>query len=563
MISATTKTLMIALFVGLTNEGVISRLILLMAQDRYITAVMFLGVWALCLISLFLAAFQPKFRWRLVWAAVIGIASFTGFTYFLVSQSQLTIFDIVSLWAAKADTGRALATYTGPALLALAVTLVGVFSMVLPAKLSPFLERWISRLRFVPALPVIVITGIILWKSGGGTHALPQQFAPAAMGMVVAVKTVTKDLPVRSTLKQTPARAPASRHIVLLVDESIRPDYIDLLPGNPVTPYLASQRKLLVDFGRAASGNNCSHYSNAILRLGAGRNNVIETVTTSPTIWAYAKQAGFRTVFIDAAASHIKNSGALQNFMSTRERGEIDEYLQMKASDSTRLDLALADKIAEISKREQPHFIYANKNGAHFPYDESYPASERRFRPVIADAGQGTRLERKVNSYRNATRWGVDAFFARLIPGADLTNMAIIYTSDHGQNLDSGKITHCSTVQPDAREGLVPLMFLSQNQGLRTRFANSAKFNRNRATHFAIFPTVLALLGYRDSVLNANYGPSLLQELKTVPAFTSGDIFGLFTSDVHWTAIDMHKDYRELPSAVSTAENTSRPRHGK
>ena len=37
-----------------------------------------------------------------------------------------------------------------------------------------------------------------------------------------------------------------------------------------------------------------------------------------------------------------------------------------------------------------------------------------------------------VNSYKNTIHWSVDHFFKTLTEGVDLTNVIIIYTSDHG-----------------------------------------------------------------------------------------------------------------------------------
>src|SRR5581483_4488613 len=116
------------------------------------------------------------------------------------------------------------------------------------------------------------------------------------------------------------------RRIVMLVDESVRADYIDWTPGNPFTPNLARLKSRLVDFGPAASGGNCSHYSNALLRFAAARHGVGPTLLTNPTIWQYAKKAGFRTAFIDAQAAFNRNPGKLQNFMTTEETRAIDGF---------------------------------------------------------------------------------------------------------------------------------------------------------------------------------------------------------------------------------------------
>jgi glucan phosphoethanolaminetransferase (alkaline phosphatase superfamily) len=118
--------------------------------------------------------------------------------------------------------------------------------------------------------------------------------------------------------------APEVRHIVLIVDESVRADYLDWSPGNLYTPELARLKSRIMDFSPAASGGVCSHYSNAILRFSASRNDLGRQLLFNPTIWAYAKMAGIRSVFIDAQAAINRNPGKLQNFMPPDEALQID-----------------------------------------------------------------------------------------------------------------------------------------------------------------------------------------------------------------------------------------------
>jgi len=553
---AALKLLALGTFVWLTNDDFQGRIELLVSQGRLISAVIFVLFWAFCLACLALAAFQPRARWRVFWALVIGGTSFVGYSYMLISGSELTIFDVASLWAARADSGRALSNYSWQIVAGFGAAMFGIAAIAArPPRLGPLAEKVIGALRLTPALPVLAILGIVFLKSGGGTHALPQQFAPFAEWLAVTAKSITSEIPVRKTVTIAVDRKPPTKHIVLLVGESVRPDFISLVPGNRLTPYLASRRDMIVDFGPAVSGNNCSHYANAILRLGAGANDVINTVNASPTIWQYAHKAGFRTVYINAAASQIQNGGSLQNFMTTLERGQIDDVIKLENLPSPQLDLQLAAKIAEILKRPEPQFIYANKNGDHLPYDESYPASERYFTPVMSTPKGNLRI-RNTNSYANAVRWAVDGFFSALLSRTDLADTALIYTSDHGQNLDPARISHCNTVNPDPREGLVPMMVLTGDERLRARFATNVADNFGRVSHFALFPTVINLLGYPNEALGAAYGNSLFDRVTTPLRFTSGDIFGMFSDKLTWTPLDTSRRYRELSEPVSAANGS-------
>src|SRR5438046_3398232 len=342
-------------------------------------------------------------------------------------------------------------------------------------------------------------------RAGGGTHALPQQFTPVAMTMLLAAKTAAWEPAVRREVRVDPVARPSARHIVILVDESVRGDYLDFAPGNPYTPNLPGLRDRVADFGLASSGGNCGQYSNAILRLGGARNDLIHTMRTNPFIWQYARKAGFRTMYIDAQAPEDKNTGRLQNYMTVEEVKWIDEFVVIQNTSSPTLDFKALEMVGEKLKGDTPHFIYVNKNGAHFPYDKTYPADAVRFRPTMSEADGGNTMAARINSYRNSVSWSVDGFLRKLFE-IDLSHSAVFYTSDHGQQFDPARLTHCTVSDPDPREGLVRLLLISGDPDLKSRFAEAAAINYDRASHFAIFPTVLQIMGYPLGFVRETFG---------------------------------------------------------
>src|SRR3546814_19926024 len=64
------------------------------------------------------------------------------------------------------------------------------------------------------------------------------------------------------------------------------------------------------------SVTNCSVGSNVTLRYGGTRKDYQRINGTQPSIWAYARKAGLRTVYIDSQ----RTGGALQNMMTDEER---------------------------------------------------------------------------------------------------------------------------------------------------------------------------------------------------------------------------------------------------
>ena len=541
------KLLLVLGFVLLTNAGFGERVSLLLDNSRYDTLLPYLAIWGVALAAIAVAALQPNFWVRLFWAALIAGSSAAAWGYHHASQSEVTVFDIVSLWNARHEAGRATDFYGIHIILATFVLAAGLLVFAAPVGVTSKARTWLKRLFWFPAVPVALIAGVVFMKGGGGSQAMPSQFTPMALTSLASAKIALTGAPVRHAVTWQPAKPAHAMNIVMLVDESIRADYLDLTPGNPYTPKLAGLASNFVNFGPAVSGGNCSNYSNAILRYGASRRDVVGTVNTNPSLWQFARKAGYRTVFIDAQAGGITNPGLLQNFMSMSEKAEIDSFHAIRDVASAEADGRLAEIVAEELKGPGPVFIYANKNGAHFPYDHAYPESATLFHPAMREAAHDT-MEARVASYRNAIAWSVDGFMDKLFRIADLSGTTLVYTSDHAQKLDPADLTHCKVEDADPRMGLVPLLIATADAQLRATLETAAAALHGRASHFQIAPTLLSWMGYSAADIATVYDESLTGGMARQPAFTSGDVFGLFSSDVHWTPVDTSKDYLEPPA---------------
>ncbi len=539
-------TVALCTIVLVTNIGFVSRVSLLIGQERLVTLVIYVAIWGMALGAVLIAAMQPDRIVRLFWATVIATSTAAGQLYYFASGSELSVFDVISLWSARHETGRAMAEYTNHVMLA-GLMFAATFAVIMafPSPSHHLIRRGLRWLGWTPAVPVAVIAAIILMRDGGGSHGMPSQFTPVAVTSVALAKVASSAMPDRLQVTSRPAGAPAARNIVMLVDESVRADYIDWRPGNPYTPRLAGLRELFVDFGASASGSNCSHYSNAILRLSGSRSDLVGSIKRNPSIWQYAKAAGYRTVFIDGQAGANKNPSRLQNFMTVVETNLIDRFVVVSGVDIPMLDYKLLDIVREELMGDEPVFIYANKNGAHFPYDTAFPASETVFKPS-ATKGQGKHA--RINAYRNSISWSVDRFFQQMATHVDLDDTLVFYTSDHGQTFRDGHLTHCTVHGPDPREALVPLFAVTGNRQLDGRLREAASKNVGKTTHFEIVPTVLDVMGFDPKLIAERHGASLFDTLDGETKFSTGDIFGLFRKDVNWTEIDLGKDYLEEPA---------------
>jgi lipid A ethanolaminephosphotransferase len=516
------------------------------------------------MVALLIAAFQSS-RWlRFGWALVIAITTAVGFAYHRASGSDFGVMDALSLWNARHEASRAAEFYMKDLYWLAAVLVIGFLIVAVPpAPQTARARRWMTRAAWLPAVPVAVIVAIIFVKEGGGSEALPTQFEPLSVGVVLGTKVVANPLPKRRDVELAwngsfkpraetdgagaGAGAPATpiRRIIMMIDESARADYIDWTAGNPYTPELAALKDKIVDFGPAVSGGNCSHYANSILRFGAKENGVGRAMLSQPTLWQFAKKAGFRTVYIDGQAGFNQNPGKLQNFMTAAEARDIDGFYALSEDIPVpRLDDKLLEIVLDEVKSDKPVLIFANKNGAHFPYDQGYPESARVFQPTMTQSPDDTSAAR-IRSFRNVVRWSVDRIMAKLIRDADLRDTVVIYTSDHGQAFNPKRFSHCTVENPDPREGLVPLFVATGNPVLRARLARAAQESRGHGSHFAIAPTVLNLLGYDQMAVAKAYGASLMDKSTRATKFTSGDVFGLFAEKPRWHPVDLSKNYLE------------------
>lgn len=542
------KIILLLAFVYHTNQGLVDRINYLIQHQNYSTLIVFSVLWVFSIFVLLLVSFQQKLITRLFWGLVIGVTTAISYGFYAAGGSELEVLDVFELWQAKHETGRAISHFASAAIKACAVAIIGLLIFIYPPpKFSPKVGKLLSLFAWLPLIPVFVFSSLIFIKSDKAVAGLPQQFSPAAMAMAITYKSTLHEMPKRKLVNQAPTSNPKAKHFLYLVDESINPEYL----GNHIKG-LADNKEMIADFGVAVSGSNCSARSNAILRLGATRENLINSVKTNPSVWQYAKKAGFRTVYIDSQASDkiVTKPNDFQNYMTSAEAKNIDKFYKVKGVPDSQLDYELLKLVKKELANENPTFIYANKNGAHFPYNDNYPENETKFLPVVSNAkvkGMGglmelynktNGIEAVINTYKNSINWNVDKFFQQFFNDIDLNDTIVIYTSDHGQYFDIESTTHCTSGEgAPAEEGLVPLMLMSGNQNLISGFSKAANINFNKSDHFSIFPTLLNLLGYSKESQNI-YGPTLFDTSKgRMGAFNTGDILGIITTDTMWREV--------------------------
>lgn len=299
-----------------------------------------------------------------------------------------------------------------------------------------------------------------------------------SLGLEVALAEAP---PPRAAVGLVPDTRGSPRHIVWLVDESIAYRQFQGI----IAPRLVAVEH--VDFGMAASLGHCSAPSNLALRSGVDvrRAGPAMDLRRTPSIWGYARKAGYRTVLIDG-----QTRGVPQNLLLPPERALIDEIVPAAGSIDT--DLGIADRINRQLRGGGRTFTYAVLRGVHFQYRDHYPAG---LIPANSPA---------LRHYQTAVEYSKASYFDRLLSGVDREQVAIVYTSDHGQNLMDDAVPHCSP-SPVPAELHVPLLAFLPDE-LAEAYASAPRRGHSASQ---IFPATLIWMGYDPAVVQRQYDNDL------------------------------------------------------
>ena len=133
----------------------------------------------------------------------------------------------------------------------------------------------------------------------------------------------------------------AARHIVLIMDESIRGDHLSINGSKrDTTPSLKSPGLQLINLGIASSAGNQSSTSNIIVQSGLALDQVPDLQNLAlkmPSIFQYAQKSGRKTYYINAQGS------VLSDYLSKQDLLNIDSYtfIEMEHPDSPRWEYDL------------------------------------------------------------------------------------------------------------------------------------------------------------------------------------------------------------------------------
>jgi len=157
-------------------------------------------------------------------------------------------------------------------------------------------------------------------------------------------------------------------------------------------------------------------------------------------------------------------------------------------------DRHIAALLNKRMKSGAPSFTYALLRGVHFQYTSHYPEG-------LLPPGSSTRRQ-----YAAALTYSKRGFFEMLLDGVKRSEVAVIYTSDHGQDFANTLLPHCGH-NPGAEEFRIPLLaFLPAR--LARRYAR-APASGHAASQ--IFPATLIWMGYDAKAVQQAYDNDLTQ----------------------------------------------------
>lgn len=495
------------------------------ALGMSLATLLFGAMFGLLVLVLWMSAYIRQTLVRHVFAlAMFGAAVFFE-VYTRVTDSYLTYSQFVSLVYSGGFIQEAAYQYREVIISAAISGLLLLFGIALKPRRSLRLPGYLPIA--APVLGVLLLSGVLFVRAGEGARGLPVMYPPLAYLNLFAYESLHNTIGPREPVTLARQSSLIEQDIVLIIDESIGGNYLDINTPFGVHSGLKTPPEGvdIFNFGYAASIANCSADTNVTLRYGGTRSDYMRINSTQPSIWQYARNAGLRTVYIDAQ----RTGGHLQNLMTELEKQDIDEFVQFDQTSVRDRDMAAAAKLIELLGDNQAELVVINKVGAHFPVHDKYPDDFMSYRPTlprgqfqeVADTGRRDGFNGQKddwllyrNAYQNTLLWNVGEFFRRIFQQADLSHAVLIYTSDHGQDLhergNPGLNTHCGG-DPVAEEGLVPLVIIQGSQLHTLDWRQAWARNKDRSSHYNIFPTLLQLMGYDPAGVESAYGKSLSQ----------------------------------------------------
>ena len=436
------------------------------------TVFLFEYICAICVIVILV--YNPKFRYFIT-LLLLSVLVLIDQCCFYVYGRPADVFNISVLIDSAANVNDAARFY-----LKNIIKAIGIVALCF----VPFFVIWYRNKKtggnsisgkylilFIFALCFIYISTII-YRGGAAVIGFPKGFS-FGMGTVAVSINRLFSKNEKKTTDNFNVFADIN-NVILIVDESI--SYIKIeerISGNS-----KFKNNSFYNFGKTISAGNCSATSNYIMRKGVlefvGGDCVLKEVKS---LFEIAKENMWKTYYIDAQG--VLKDRTVRNYFTDREINSIDKYVDLTYFDIPFRDRQIPKEIEKIiSNNKEKTFIFINKAGIHFPYDQALERDD-------------VDKEKMINYDRALSKNVIDVL-EKLAKNVD-DRTVIFYTSDHGQNF-AGGATHCNVGQDVHKEEFyVPFYVITKNNYIKNKISEY-KLNKYM-THGFISESIRNLLG--------------------------------------------------------------------
>lgn len=454
-------------------------------------------------------------RWAVLGGLFFSLNFLIGTSFFRIRGRPLTLVDGKTLLESVGNMGDALSQFTTPILIVV-LQILGVLALLIWMRMAVQARNSLPMITASLTAGVMYIAILIM---GGDTalNGFPMQFQTGLYAGALAVDAAARRWEpggkAAAAFQRVPLD-PAVRHLVLVIDESVEGSVFRDLVDRVQLPGLRS-------LGLGYSFANSSAASNLMLRRGADPRDPGTSLRHFPSLFQVAKEAGFRTVYIDCQG--VLNDLTIQDYFDDTEKSFIDEVLPPGALGvRTERDLnAIPALIGELGKAERT-FTLINKVGTHFPYAHSLP-------PELA----GVPDPYSVSISRTSLAF-LQGLAGRLPEGT-----LVFYTSDHGQNFQA-KASHANLPwECGISEWTVPVILLS-SPDLAGRLQLIDSRWQEHASHALMSESIRNLLGQRMPGMPTLWSAPSPEDASLHRAFY-GSPMGLFGKPISYLIIDKDK----------------------
>jgi arylsulfatase A-like enzyme len=291
-----------------------------------------------------------------------------------------------------------------------------------------------------------------------------------------------------------------NRNVLLVLTESVRFDAVcvEHAPDCKLTPFTdrAAGGRLPLLETRASSSTTAISVS--VLLTGLLPTQTTEAIRAAPTLFDYARSAGYDTAYWSSQSKMFTNSQAFLAALPLSKRC-VGADLEPPTDDAGADDARLTERVKrELSALREPWFAVVQYANTHFPYrvrgDEPFqPASESK------DAEENAHFK---NHYQNAV-YAQDRTVADLLSSLRASRSGartiVLYTSDHGEAFrEHGQLGHTTSL---FEEELHVPTWIDAPPGSLSEGEREAIGAAKHALvwHVDFAPTVLDLLGLADA----------------------------------------------------------------